>query len=168
MKNNTTITKNLYLLCNDIVFKYYYNNLLVIYEVLLAIFVVILAVIKNYIFAIIFTVVLIAIPFLFNKFLKGKTVKRIENLFNDEFNLVYEYTFNEDSFDVKIIRDEKTKEIKCEYKTLKRVVEKDNNVFIFIDKSSAFALDKNGFTFEDKHNFKSFMKGKVRKYEVID
>lgn len=168
MKNKTVITKDIYLECNDIVFKYYYNTLLIIYEVLLAIFVIVLFALKDYIFALIFFGVLIAVPFLLNKFLKGKSVKRIESIFTEDFNLEYEYTFNEKDFIVKICKNELTKEISYEYRNLIRVVEKSNRVYIFIHKSSAFALDKNGFSYDDKHNFRSFLKSKVTKYEVIE
>ena len=88
MKNKTVITKDIYLECNDIVFKYYYNTLLIIYEVLLAIFVIVLFALKDYIFALIFFGVLIAVPFLLNKFLKdGKKYNSIYILNNINYYL---------------------------------------------------------------------------------
>lgn len=168
MKNKTIITKDIYLECNDIVFKYYYNTMLIIYEILLALFIIILVAIKDYIVAILFTGLLIAIPFLLNKVLKGKSIKRIESIFNEDFNLEYEYTFNDKDFNVLITKNEMSKEITYEYRNLVRVVEKNSNLYIFVNKSSAFAVDKNGFSFEDKHNFKFFIKDKKIKYEVIE
>ena len=127
MKNKTIITKDIYLECNDIVFKYYYNTMLIIYEILLALFIIILVAIKDYIVAILFTGLLIAIPFLLNKVLKGKSIKRIESIFNEDFNLEYEYTFNDKDFNVLITKNEMSKEISYEYRNLVRVVEKNKN-----------------------------------------
>lgn len=167
MKNKTNITKNQFIECNEIIYKFYYSKITIIYEVLLALFIVLLVSIEKYILALVFALVLICFPILLNRLFKKKSMESIDKLFTGDYFLSYEYTFNDDYFIVNVIRNDKSKEYSYEYKNLKRIVEKDNAYYIFIEKASAFAVDKNSFSFEDKHNFKTFIKNKVKKYEVL-
>lgn len=167
MNNTTYLNKDHFIKCNELIYKYYFFNMIFIFDILDALFVLFLIYISNYILAIIFTLLIILFPILLNILIKKKTKESIALLFKNNNDLfVYDYKFSEDSFKVNIFYKDKNKEYNFSNEKVLRVIEEDDNIYIFVDKTTCFVVEKKGFVKYDKLYFQSLFKGKAKKYII--
>ena len=168
MSNTTYVKKEHFLECNKLIYKYYFTPVITGFEIAVALFVLFLIYLEKYIFMSVFVVVMICFPFLIEILSKRKIKQTINLLFKKEDDgFIYDYDFKEDSFEVKIIYKDKSKKYTFENKKVKRIIENDDAIYIFVDKETCFVVSKLGFEKYDQLTFQSYFKDKVKKYEVI-
>ncbi len=167
MINTTYVKREHFKESDKFIYKYNIIPLLVIYEILMALFILFLIYVQKYIFIIIFLLVMIGFPFLMNYINQRKLKQTIDLLFSEETDFfTYDYNFESDSFSIKIFINGKNKDYKYDYTNIKRIIETENRIYIFVDKATCFVVDKSGFTYYDKEAFQKLFTGKVKKYIV--
>ena len=106
-------------------------------------------------------------PFLIELLSRRKIKQTVDVLFKKEDDgFIYDYDFNEDSFKVKIIYKDKSKEYNFKNNKVKRIIENDDSIYIFVDRETCFYVSKLGFEKYDKLTFQSYFSLKIKKYEV--
>lgn len=169
MINTTYVKKEHFEESDKFIYKYNIIPLIVIYEILMALFILFLIFIHKYIFIVIFLLVMIGFPFLLNYLNRKKLKESINLLFSEENDFfTYDYDFGEECFSVKIFVNGKNKEYKYNYNQIKRIIETENRAFIFIEKTTCFVIDKSGFNDFNKKEFENFFKTRVKKYIISE
>ena len=167
MINTTYVKKEHFLECNKLIYKYYFTPFITIYEILMALFVLFLIYLEKYIFMSVFIVIMIGFPFLIELLSRRKIKQTVDVLFKKEDDgFIYDYDFNENSFKVKIIYKDKSKEYNFKNNKVKRIIENDDSIYIFVDRETCFYVSKLGFEKYDKLTFQSYFSLKIKKYEV--
>lgn len=151
---------------NKLIYKYYIFPKVVIYEVLIGIFSLFMIYMRQYILGIIFIFILLFFPILIS-FYQSKQVSKMINKLNDS-KISYDYSFYDSSLKIIILVNGITKEYNYDYNKILRVAIEEDYIFIFINNSSFFSISKQGFDEYKEQEFLSFIKEKVKKYEVLE
>lgn len=167
MKNKTELTKEVIMKSDEILFRFCFTKTIIIYEIIAAIMVCFLVFLESYFLSILFTVFMIGFPFVLSNLYKKKTKETISKILTQNKEIFYTYDFNEETITITIFIDDKSKQTVIENKKLYKVVEDSNYIYLFTDKSSLYALTKNGFEKSfDELEFRSLFVGKTN-YKII-
>lgn len=168
MNNTTYINKEMFCESNKEILKNSTFPIIITYEVVLGIFVLFLLFLKNYIFAGIFVLIIILFPIILKAICEKKIKQSSDMLFkSDEDNFIYNFVFNEDDFKLTVTYKGKSKDYNFKNNQVKKVIEKEDEIYIYIDRSLCYICQKSGFEKYDKLQFQSYFKGKAKKYEVV-
>lgn len=166
MKNKTVLNKDFIIKGDRLIFKYYFFPLICIFEVVAAVFILFLLYLENYIVSGIFILLMIGLPILITLLVKKRTKQTIYQIFSKDRQIVYLYEFNENNIKLNVQVGNGNKEYVFNNKDLIRVVEDEQNIFLFVQKAMVYIIDKKGFDNFDKLTFKSLFFDKTKFIEL--
>lgn len=162
--NNSKILEKENKELNKIIFILRVLPIIGLYEIVALILTIYGLVINNYLIAIIFGFFMIFFPgcMILVSSLRTKSIyKKYQEIYN---NSIYNYFFYDDGFKVILNYKNNSNDAYYRYTDLK-VVETEENIFLFVSSSSAFVVNINGFSENfDRLGFRSVLQGKVKKY----
>lgn len=166
MNNTTYVTKEHFRESDKIVYKYYFSRLVFFYELFMALFLFILLYIERYIMSTIFMGFIILFPVLIRIICDKKSIENIKLIFEkDDSFFTYDYHFTNEETVIKVFVKGHYKEYKFKNNEITRIIEKETQIFILVNKSTCFVCDIKGFDAFDRKMFRNYFSN-AKKYEV--
>lgn len=167
MNNVTIITRKEHDALNLTMFRVKVLPMILIYEILAIFFIGYGIYVSQWILVSIFSFIALSFPFImyFVTIVRSKrSYKQYEDLYQKSR---YEFKFNEDNVEVSLYHKEAKNTGTFNYNDLIMVVERKENILLFIKNNSAYVVSVNGFTNFDRVEFRSIVEPKVKKYKII-